>query len=376
MNFQKEKLTTFISSLLLVIVIAFAIIHHSSNDVAERFINSNTNDEVGNTDFSQHKQQVEIWRKKLGIDLPIFYFSVESLAEKNEFNPSDAIDLKYWIPVIRFHTDNQFHRWLFGDDVFSRGLVRGDFGSSYVTRQPVTELIKGRIGWSIGLTLLAILLSFIISIPLSFRAALNSGSRFDQLLKSSSLLLISLPVFWLGLLLLLLFANPDCLNWLPASGVAPISESYSGFLENIISTIPYLILPTLCYMVSTMSFLLISIRDSAFEELQTDYVRTALAKGQKESTVLYTHVFRNLLPTLLTFFSYAFPAAISGSVLIESIFGIPGMGLTIEQAVYGKDYPVLSAVFLISSLITLLGFLITDLIIARLDPRTTVKISA
>ena len=297
MNFLKEKLSTFISSLLLVIVIAFAVIHHSSSDVAERFIASNTNDEVGSTDFSQHQQQVEIWRKKLGLDLPIFYLSLESLAGKSETTVSNAGDWRYWIPVIRFHSHNQFHRWLFGDGIFSKGLLRGDFGSSYVTRQPVTELIKGRIGWSIGLTLLAVLLSFLISIPLSFRAALSSDSRFDHFLKSSSLLLISLPVFWLALLLLLLFANPDCLNWFPASGVAPISASYSGFFEKIVLTTPYLILPTLCYTVATMSFLLLSIRDSAFIELQTDYVRTALAKGQKESTVLYTHVFRNLLPT-------------------------------------------------------------------------------
>lgn len=359
-------------------MIAFAVIHLSPGDAAERFLSSGNQDEYATADPLQQQQQLELWRKKLGLDLPLFYFSIEPLSVSSpDFNTSkqlsnnyQQLDWKYWVPVIRFHPENQFHRWLLGDGTFSKGILRGDLGISYSSRQPVSELLRGRIGWSIGLSLASILLAFAISIPLGFRAARQQGKRFDRLLLNVSLLLLSLPIFWLAIILLLLFANPDMLNWLPASGIKPVSEINTGSFSKIITTLPYLILPTLCYTAGTMAFLLRSVRDTAVDELQTDYVRTAIAKGQDVRNVLYKHVLRNMLPTLITMFSLSFPIAISGAVLIESIFSIPGMGLTIEQAVYAKDYPVISAVFLISSIITLGGFFINDMLIAKLDPRT------
>lgn len=379
MTLLTDKLPSFLLSLLWVTVIAFSVVHLSPGDAAKNFVSTDLHDETLLADPMQQQQQQEIWRKKLGLNLPLFYFSLESIADKVADGRSNQQikpdNWKYWVPIVRLHPENQFHRWLFGDGTFSEGILHGDFGISYSTRQPVSELLKGRIGWSIGLSLCSLFIAFAISIPLGFRAALHPGSRFDRVLKGFSLMILSLPVFWLAIVLLLVFANPDGLNWLPASGTRPTDFVSSGWLSNFTATFPYLILPTVCYTIGTLAFLLRSVRDVAYDELQTDYVRTALAKGNDENTTLYTHVLRNMLPTLLTLFSLAFTAAISGAVLIESIFAIPGMGLTIEQAVYGKDYPVISAIFLIASIITLLGFLLTDLVITRLDPRT-VKPSA
>lgn len=374
MSLFYNKIISFFFSLLIIIVIAFAVIHLSPGDAAERFVNAGSQDEYTTADPLQQQQQLVVWRKKLGLDLPLFYFSIGPLsAISTDFSTSKyhhQQDWKYWVPVLRYHPDNQFHFWLLGDGIFSKGILRGDLGISYSTRQPVSELLRGRIGWSIGLSLASLLLAFSVSIPLGLRAARQQGKRFDQIIQNISLLLLSLPIFWFAIILLLFFANPAMLNWFPASGITPLSDVPTSWSSKIIATLPYLILPTLCYTAGTMAFLLRSVRDTAVIELKSDYARTALAKGQDVKNVLYKHVLRNMLPTLLTIFSLAFPIAISGAVLIESIFAIPGMGLTIEQAVYAKDYPVISAVFLLSSAITLSGFFICDLLVARLDPRT------
>ncbi|HRH67561.1 MAG TPA: ABC transporter permease, partial [Bacteroidia bacterium] len=276
-----------------------------------------------------------------------------------------------WIPAIRFHSNNQFHRFLFGDDSGNRGVLRGDLGISYRTKQPVASLIASRIGWTLFFTLTSVILSFLISIPVALKSASKPGTRFD---KNTSLLftiLYSLPAFWLATMLMMLFCNPDVLNVFPSSGVMPVAgfPPGSSLFDRIVTTLPYLILPTICYTYSSFAFVTRSIRANAVEVLKQDYIRTARAKGLKENNILRNHVFRNTLLPIITMFSNVFPYAISGSVILETVFTLPGMGLTIYQSVDAMDYPVILAVFTLTGIITIAGFLITDIVYAWADPR-------
>ncbi|MEO5642492.1 MAG: ABC transporter permease [Bacteroidia bacterium] len=286
---------------------------------------------------------------------------------------------KTWIPAVHFYGYNQYHRWLFGDGKMltgkdwqnTKGVVRGDFGISYATKLPVSEIISKALPWSLFFTLLSVLLAYIISIPIGVKAAANRGGIFDR---SSSLILFmlySLPVFFLATLLLMTFANPHVFNVFPASGVKP-PAGYPGEIslwEKIKISLPYLILPLICYTYSSLAFLSRTMRVAMLDVIGQDYVRTAKAKGLSYYRVIYKHGLRNALLPIITVFSNIFPAAVGGSVIIEVIFGIPGMGQEIFGAIGTKDYTMIVAVFTLSGFMTLVGYLVADILYAIADPR-------
>jgi peptide/nickel transport system permease protein len=288
---------------------------------------------------------------------------------------------KNYIPVIRFHPYNQYHRWIFGDGNWltgkgstdSRGLIRGDFGYSYETKLPVSGVIAERIRWSLLFTIVSITLAYLISLPIGIRAAAKKNSLFDRSSSVILFMLYSLPAFWVATLLLMTFANPNALAWFPASGIQPMTgiPEDAGFFERMRLRIPYLILPTICYTYAQLAFLSRITRVSTLEIISQDYIRTAYAKGLSGRSVIYKHAFRNALLPIITVFSNIFPLALSGSVILETIFTIPGMGLQIFQAIMAKDYPVIIDVFTLTGILTLVGYLFADLMYAIADPRIT-----
>ncbi len=282
---------------------------------------------------------------------------------------------KNYIPALRLHPDNRYHRWLFGDGKTSRGIVRGDFGVSYTTREPIGDIIGKRMYWSVMLALLAIALAYLVSIPVGIRAAVRPRSRFDRASSVTLFFLYALPVFWVATLLLMTFANPEVLHLLPASGVAPPQgfPEGTGFWGRLLGTLPYLVLPVVCYTYGSLAFLARTMRGSMAGVLQSDYIRTARAKGLSENRILYRHALRNALLPMITMFANVFPLAISGSVIVETIFSIPGMGLETYQAILNLDYPMISAVFTLTGVLTLTGYLLADVLYAAADPRITLK---
>lgn len=284
---------------------------------------------------------------------------------------------KNYIPRIAFYGfKNQYHRWLFGDGKFSKGLLfHGDFGTSYVTRQPISDVIYSKTGWSLFFSMLSVLLAYVVSIPIGVRAAAKRGSRFD---KSSSIVLFmlySMPSFWLATLLLMTFANTDVLAWLPASGVKPALGYPDGasFWEMVKISFPYIILPAICYTYSSFAFLSRTMRVAMLDVVNQDYIRTARAKGLTENKVIWKHGLRNALLPIITVFANVFPAAIGGSVIIESIFTIPGMGSEAIYAIQTNNYPMIIAILTITGFLTLLGYLISDILYAIVDPRISYK---
>ncbi|MFZ1826904.1 MAG: ABC transporter permease subunit, partial [Chitinophagales bacterium] len=204
---------------------------------------------------------------------------------------------KNYIPQLHWHTNNQYHRWIFGDGnwltgknaVNSKGIIRGDMGISYTTKLPVSNIIRSRIGWSLFFTFTSVLLAYLISIPIGLNAAAKKNGLFDRSSTVILFVLYSMPVFWTATLLLMTFANPDILKIFPASGVQPVEgiPKDASFFEMIRIHIPYLILPTICYTYAQLAFLSRITRVSALEIISMDYIRTAQAKGLSENKVLY-----------------------------------------------------------------------------------------
>ncbi len=286
-----------------------------------------------------------------------------------------------FIPTLRFHPDNQYHRWIFGDGnwltgegpVFSKGIIRGDFGTSYQTGLPVkTELFKA-MRWSLLLAVLTLLLSYLVSIPVGLMAAFRPGGRFDLISGSILFFQFSLPAFWVATMLLLVFANPDALRWFPASGVMPVTgyPEKAGLAEKISLTLPYLVLPLICFSYAFIAYVGRTLRASVISEMKNDYIRTARAKGLGNWQVLFRHAFRNSTLPLITTFAGAFPMVIGGSVIIETIFSIPGMGMETVHAIQHQNYPVVVAIFTLTGVLTLTGYLAGDLLYSKADPRIT-----
>jgi peptide/nickel transport system permease protein len=180
-----------------------------------------------------------------------------------------------------------------------------------------------------------------------------------------------MPAFWVATLLLLVFANPTVLHWFPSSGVKPATgyPADASLLEKVKLSLPYLILPTIAYTYGSLAFLSRLTRSSMLEILHQDYVRTARAKGLPERVVIYKHAFRNALLPIITVFANILPATLGGSVILESIFSIPGMGLETFHAIQNQDYPVIVGVFTLTGILTLIGYLLADVLYAAADPR-------
>jgi peptide/nickel transport system permease protein len=312
------------------------------------------------------------------------YFKTQKSLIKNirtcfENVKQSSSEWKNYIPVITFYGNNQYHRWIFGDgnwitaegSKFSKGVMRGDFGISYITKEPISKIIGSRILWSLMFALLSVIIAYLVSIPVGIRSAVKKHKAFDNISSVILYLLYSMPVFWLATLLLMSFANPDTLWIFPASGVKPVAgyPETAGFFGRIGMTLPYLILPLICYVYSSFAFISRSMRSSVLEVLPMDFIRTARAKGLKENAVIYKHALRNSLLPLITIFANVFPLAIGGSVIIESIFSIPGMGLEAYTAISTQNYPVIIAIFTLTGFFTLIGYLLSDILYTVADPR-------
>ncbi len=280
---------------------------------------------------------------------------------------------KNYLPSITFNgLQNQYHIWVFGNEsIGSKGLIKGDFGTSYITRQPVSEIIYNRMGWTLFFSLTSVFLAYLISIPIGIKAAARKGKRFDRISSSILFILFSMPGYWMATLLLMTFANPDVFKVFKASGVKPIEGFAIGMnlLDKICVTIPYLVLPTICYTYSSLAFISRNMRASMIETLSMDYIRTAKAKGLPESLIVYKHALRNSLFPIINLFATLLPAVISGSIILESIFSIPGMGTETLAAIDSKNYPMIVAIFTLTGLLTLTGFLISDILFKISDPR-------
>ena len=279
---------------------------------------------------------------------------------------------KKWIPKICWNgLQNQYHRWMFGDGDERKGIIRGDFGLSFRDGQPISDRILPRFKWTLSIAAISIFIAFFIGIPTGVIAGSKVGSWFDRMHSIIAFAMLSLPGFFVATGLLVLFSNPDVLDWFPSSGVKDLStfDPNWTFWKRIQHYAPYLILPIFCFTYASAAFISIQVRNSIREQMKQDYIRTARAKGISETRILIHHALRNSLSPIITLFGQSLPMLFGGSVIIESIFSIPGMGLEIYESVINYDYPMIVALFTIIGLLTMLGNLISDILYAWADPR-------
>lgn len=304
-----KRLLSMIPVLLIVAVIVFMIIHLIPGDPASVMLGEEAT-----------PQEVQALRDELGLNLPIY---------------------------------EQFIQWF-------AGIFQGDFGNSIYMNMPVLEAFLGHIGPTLSLALLAQSISIIIAIPIGVIAAKRRGTYVDQMFMTIAMLGLSLPSFLLALLLMLLFGVN--LNWLPVAGYAPVSSGLWNHLQ-------YMILPAISLGAIQAAVISRMSRSSMIDILSMNYIKTAKAKGVKDRVVIYKHALRNAFIPILTILGETFGSLITGAVVTETVFNLPGIGQLVINAIVRRDYAVIQGTILIIALAYLLLNLLIDLLYGLVDPR-------
>lgn len=258
----------------------------------------------------------------------------------------------------------QFFQW-------SKRMVKLDFGESLKDHRKVSEKIWEALPPTILLNSITLLLIYLIAIPLGIYTALKPNSLSDKITSIGLLMLYSLPNFWVAMLLIVFLGGGDYLNIFPITGLLSDSANLLPWYGKLGNMAWHLVLPVLCLTYGGLAFLSRFARTSMLEVIRQDYIRTAHAKGLSEWKVVTRHALRNAFIPMLTLIGALLPALISGSVIVEQIFSIPGMGRLGFEAVLARDYPVIMAIATISAVLTLISMLITDILYAIVDPRVS-----
>jgi peptide/nickel transport system permease protein len=307
-----KRILQAIPLLILITIITFLIINLAPGDPAQMFINPE----------HMNKVDLNVIRHNLGLDKPLY--------------------IRYFI-------------WL-------GGLLKGDLGISFFRNRPVLDLLMEALPNTIILSVVSILISTIVAIPAGMISALKRGSVWDYFFSTISFIGISIPAFWFGLMLLLVFgAN---LQWFPIGGMR---ENYEQFV--LMDRLRHIILPAIVLGTGGMATDMRYMRSAMLEVINQDYIRTARSKGLSEKIVIWRHAFRNALLPLITLFGFMIPGLISGAAITESIFAWPGIGRIVVEANFTRDYPIIMGELVFVSVLVVLGSLIADVLYAIADPR-------
>ncbi|MBN1787963.1 MAG: ABC transporter permease [Sedimentisphaerales bacterium] len=255
--------------------------------------------------------------------------------------------------------------------IWLKRVAKLDFGDSIKHHRPVIELIKERLPITLTLNLISIVIIYSISIPLGIFTAVRQGKFSDRASSVILFMLWSLPSMWVGQMLIGYFCGPTFKNWFPPAGLSSNFADSLPFFPWLGDRLWHLALPVLCLSYSGFAYLTKQVRAGMLDNLRADYIRTARAKGLGSWTVTFKHAFRNSVIPVITIMATLLPAMIGGSVIIESIFSIPGMGRLAFEAITTRDYNVVMAVATIAGVLNLAGLLIADITYAIADPRIT-----
>lgn len=270
-----------------------------------------------------------------------------------------------FLPSFTWHgSQNQYHDWI-------SKFIKADFGNSLIDQQPARKKIMEALKWTLVLNGIAIFLVYLISIPLGWNFAFRAHSAFDKLGSLILYMFYAIPVFWLATLLLIFFTTEEYGRWtdlFPSLGLGRHFGKELSF-EGLVDITWHLVLPVISLTLVSLAFISRQMRASTLNEMKSDYFRTGLAKGLAEKVVLRKHALRNALFPIITLIANVLPALFGGSLIIEVIFSIPGMGRLAFNAILSNDWPVLFAILLLVAILTMIGFLIADILYAYLDPR-------
>lgn len=263
---------------------------------------------------------------------------------------------------------------------YMKGVLTGDFGNSYYTKTPVAKEIFSRFPATVELAICAIIIATLFGILLGVISAVKKNSLVDHISMVTALIGVSIPIFWLGILLIIVFAGN--LGWLPAQGridtlLRPtnhtgfylIDSLIDGNMESFMSALSHLVLPSVALAMYSMAIIARMTRSTMLDTLSQDYIRTARAKGIKEGQVIKKHALANALIPIVTVIGIQLGYLMGGAVLTESVFAWPGIGKYTVEAILKSDFPVVQGVVLLIAFIFVVMNLIVDIIYAFLDPR-------
>ncbi|MBI2646641.1 MAG: ABC transporter permease [Deltaproteobacteria bacterium] len=248
---------------------------------------------------------------------------------------------------------------------FKQVVIHQDLGFSRVHKKPTSELLQGRLANTFKLMLASFLLSLLIALPIGIYSAIHHYSKSDFVISILAFIGISIPSFWLGLMLMALFS--ERLGWLPASGMQTIG------IDSLADKLKYMILPTLSVSVQSIGYWVRYMRSSMLEVIHKDYIRTARAKGVDEEVILFKHALRNALIPIITIMALSLPGLVSGATITEMIFSWPGMGRLLLDSVMSTDYYVAMIAFLLLAMLTMASNFVADILYAVVDPRIRIS---
>jgi len=244
-----------------------------------------------------------------------------------------------------------------------KSIVTLDFGISFASGNPVLEEIKSRIGITLGINIVSMFIVFFLALKLGISSAMKGGV-YDKFIKQLSLLSYSTPSFYLALVLIMFFGFK--LGWFPIAGIEGLKpkEGFAHYLD-----IAYhLFLPITVIVFTAFGSLALYIRSLTLDILKSDYIFFAKARGLDDKTIKKVYIYKNLMPFIVTILGLSLPGLLGGSVILEQIFSINGMGLLFFQAALSRDYPVIMGILIIGAFLTLVGNIIADLVLLKLDP--------
>jgi peptide/nickel transport system permease protein len=249
----------------------------------------------------------------------------------------------------------QYGRWL-------QQVIQGNLGVSYSVGRPVTELIRIHLPNTLILSAAALVLSLVVAIPAGIISASRRYTRIDHTVTFASFFGISIPVFWYGLILIMIFSIN--LRWFPSGGMRDL-QGQSGFLD----VAHHLVLPAIVLATANMAQLARYTRSAMISVLTEDYIRTAASKGLAQRIILYRHAFKNAMIPVLTATGLELPRLVGGAAVTETVFAWPGMGSLMVQAAFGRDYPTIMGITLVVSLVVVISTLLVDILYVYVDPR-------
>jgi len=306
--------------------------------------------------------------------ITIICFSVMHLAPgsptdlQTQMNPWASAELRERLRAM-YDLDKPLHIQY---ALWVRKLAVLDLGTSFSPdRGKVSDKILERLPVTTSLNVLSMILILSLAIPIGVLSAVHQGSIFDKLTGVFVFIGFAIPTFWLALLLMILFGVN--LDWLPISGLRSMNYEYMPPLAAFVDLIKHLILPVALAAFGGLAGLSRYMRSNMLEVIRQDYIVTARAKGLPERVVIYKHALRNALLPVITLLGLSVPGLIGGSVIFETIFGIPGMGQLFYMSVMSRDYPVVMGILVIGAVLTLLGNLLADVSYALADPRIRIS---
>jgi len=326
-----KRLLLMIPTMFGISVMTFAIIRLAPGDPAAMRLGSGSSGMIGNQQLAS--EIIEKTRQQFGLDRPIHE--------------------QYWL-------------WL-------TKIVTLDFGRSYRDNRPVMDRIWERLPVTLQLNIISIFLVYLIAIPLGIYSSTHQYSLGDKVSTTVLFILYSMPSFWVATVLILFLGGGDYWHLFPITGISSLDAEQLPFYDWLLDRIWHLALPVFCLTYGGLAYVSRQMRSGMLETIRQDYIRTARAKGLSENAVIYKHALRNSLIPIVTLLGFLLPAMLGGSVIIESIFTIPGMGQLGFDAILSRDYPVVMAISIIAAFLTLVGLLLSDICYAIVNPTISLE---